>query len=90
MLRCRVSTLALALVVLLCGVVRADDTHMMTKEQLLSILEDPNVLVIDVRTKYDWDSSKAKIKGAVKEEGMRFGSWMNKYPKSNTIVLYCA
>jgi|WetSurMetagenome_2_1015567.scaffolds.fasta_scaffold793707_1 rhodanese-related sulfurtransferase len=68
----------------------ADDPHMMTKEQLVPLLGKSDVIIIDVRTKYDWDTSKVKIKGAVREEGMKFGQWMNKYPKDKTIVLYCA
>ena len=68
----------------------ADDPHMMTKEQLVPLLGKPDVIIVDVRTKYDWDNSKVKIKGAVREEGMKFGQWMSKYPKDKTIVLYCA
>jgi rhodanese-related sulfurtransferase len=83
------------LVLLLLGAflaspVRADDPHMMTKEQLRPLLGSSNLIIIDVRTNYDWDNSKTKIKGAVREEGMKFASWMNKYPKDKTIVLYCA
>jgi rhodanese-related sulfurtransferase len=85
-----VSTVLLLLIALACGVARADDAHMMTKEQLLPLLGKPDVIVIDVRTNYDWDTSKVKIKGAVREESMKFGSWMKKYPKDKTIVLYCA
>ncbi len=85
-----VSAVALVLIALSFGVVRADDPHMMTKERLLSLLGKPDVVIIDVRTNYDWSESKVKIKGAVREEGMKFGSWMNKYPKDKTIVLYCA
>ena len=72
------------------GVARADDTHTMTKDQLRPLLGKPDVIIIDVRTNYDWDNSKAKIPGAVREEGMKFASWMNKYPKDKTLVLYCA
>lgn len=35
-------------------------------------------------------TSKVKIKGAVREEGMKFGCLINKYPKDETIVLYRA
>jgi len=89
MVKYAVSTILLALVVLAYGVVRADDAHTMTKEQLRPMLGKPDVIIIDVRTKYDWDNSKVKIPGAVKEDGLKFGSWMNKYPKDKTIVLYC-
>ena len=85
-----ISAIILALSVLACAVARAGDVGMITKEQLLPLLGKPDVIVIDVRTKYDWDKSKTKIKGAVREDGMKFGSWMNKYPKDKTIVLYCA
>ena len=85
-----VSAVLLVLIGLAYGFAKADDTHMMTKEQLLPLLGKADVIIIDVRTKYDWDSSKVKIPGAVREEGMKFGSWMNKYPKDKTIVLYCA
>jgi len=85
-----VSFVMLVLVALAFGVARADDSHSMTVQQLRSMLGKPDVIIIDVRTNYDWDNSKVKIPGAVKEEGMKFASWMNKYPKDKTIVLYCA
>jgi predicted sulfurtransferase len=85
-----VSVVVLVLITLAFGVARADDSHTMTKEQLRPLLGKPDVIVIDVRTNYDWSESKVKIKGAVREEGMKFGAWMNKYPKDKTIVLYCA
>ena len=85
-----VSLVMLVLVALAFGVARADDSHSMTKEQVRSMLGKPYVIIIDVRTNYDWDNSKVKIPGAVKEEGMKFASWINKYPKDKTIVLYCA
>ena len=84
-----ISAIVLALVVLAYANARAADTQMITAEQLLPLLGKPDVIVIDVRTNYDWDKSRVKIKGAVREEGMKFGAWMNKYPKDKTIVLYC-
>ncbi len=80
----------LILVGLPCAISWADDPHAMTKEQLKPLLGKPGVVIIDVRTKYDWDNSKVKIPGAVREEGMKFSSWMNKYPKDKTLVIYCA
>jgi rhodanese-related sulfurtransferase len=47
-------------------------------------------LFIDVRSTYDWDNSKEKIPGAIREEPMQFESWMTKYSKEKTLVLYCA
>jgi rhodanese-related sulfurtransferase len=85
-----ISTILLALVAFSFGVARADNAQVMTKEQLLPMLGKSDVIIIDVRSKYDWDESKVKIPGAVRQEGMKFGSWMKKYPKDKTIVLYCA
>jgi rhodanese-related sulfurtransferase len=90
MKRTMVSIGLLVLLALTYGMARADDSHVMTKEQLRPLLGKPDVIIIDVRTNYDWDNSKRKIPGAVREEGMKFGSWMNKYPKDKTLVLYCA
>jgi rhodanese-related sulfurtransferase len=85
-----VATILFALVAFAFGNVRADDAYTMTKEQLLPMIGKSDVIIIDVRSKYDWDESKVKIKGAVREDGLKFGSWMKKYPKDKTIVLYCA
>jgi rhodanese-related sulfurtransferase len=90
MMKYVISIMLLLVITCTYGNCRADDSQMMTVEQLRSIMERPDVLVIDVRTAYDWDSSKIKIKRAVREEGMKFGSWMDKYPKDKTIVIYCA
>ncbi len=80
----------LLIAVFACGAEKTGDTRMMSAAQLLPMLEKRDLIIIDVRTSYEWDKSKVKIKGAVREEGMRFGSWMNKYPKDKIIVLYCA
>jgi rhodanese-related sulfurtransferase len=90
MMKYVVSSIMLALVALTFGIARAGDTHTMTKEQLLPLLGKSDVIIIDVRSKYDWDESKVKIKGAVREDGLKFGAWMKKYPKDKTIVIYCA
>jgi hypothetical protein len=82
--------LVLVIIMLAFGIAGADDSHMVTKEQLRSMLAKPDVIIIDVRSSHDWNKSKVKIPGAVREEGMKFGSWMGKYPKDKTIVLYCA
>ncbi len=61
---------------------KTDDTRLITAAQLLPMLGKPDLIIIDVRTSYEWDKSKVKIKGAVREEGMKFGSWMNKARKT--------
>jgi hypothetical protein len=62
----------------------------MTKDELKAMLGNPDLVIIDVRTQRDWTESDSKIKGAVREDPEAVESWANKYPKGNTIVLYCA
>jgi rhodanese-related sulfurtransferase len=90
MMKYVLSTVLMVFIVLAYGVARADDTHAMTKEQLLPLLGKPDVIIIDVSSNEGWDSRDKKIPGALREEPMKFESWMKKYPKDKTIVLYCS
>jgi rhodanese-related sulfurtransferase len=54
------------------------------------MMNNPDLVIIDVRTGRDWASSESKIKGAVREEPNKAESWADKYEKSKTLVLYCA
>ena len=85
-----ISMVLVVFFILTNGIARADDEHSMTKEQLLPILAKSDVIVIDVRSSHDWDNSKMKLPMARREDPMKFASWMKKYPKDKTIVLYCA
>jgi rhodanese-related sulfurtransferase len=62
----------------------------MTKEELKVKLDNPDLIVIDVRLGKDWTNSDLKIKGAVRENPEAVDSWANKYPKDKTLVFYCA
>jgi len=61
----------------------------MSIDGLKAQLENSDVIVIDVRTAHDWEGSKTKIKGAVREDAHNIASWINKYPKEKTLVFYC-
>jgi hypothetical protein len=62
-----------------------------TKEELKAMLGKPDLIIIDVRTISDWQRSKEKIKGAIRENPEESTkAWAAKYPKDKTIVLYCA
>ncbi len=67
----------------------AEDVSRMTKEELKLMIGDSQLVVIDVRTGKDWDGSKLKIKGEVREEPNKATSWVGIYDKKNTYVLYC-
>ncbi len=62
----------------------------MTKEELLPLLGRSDLTVIDLRFGRDWTDATLKIKGAVREDPMKPGQWIDKYPKDRMLVLYCA
>ena len=75
---------------LLAFAVASADAPRMSKEELRSRLGDKDIVIIDVRTGYDWDKSDSKIRGAVREDPQDAATWTKKYTKEKTIVLYCA
>jgi len=86
--------LVLVLIVLAMGIVAAaaaDKVPRITTEDLKAKLEDPDLIIIDVRARSDWDESAEKVKGAIREDPNKpTRTWAAKYPKEKTIVLYCA
>ncbi len=62
----------------------------MTKEELRSKLGSPDVTIIDVRVGGEWQASKEKIQGAVRQEPGEVKTWADKFPKDKTLVLYCS
>jgi rhodanese-related sulfurtransferase len=62
-----------------------------TKEQLLSMMGKPDVVILDVREPESWKKSKLKIQGAVREDPLKdVQGWSDKYPKDKTLVFYCS
>ena len=88
------SVFGIALILALVGVwmtpTMATDVTRMSKEDLKARLDDPDVVILDVRSGSDWKSSEFKIKGAIREESRNVDSWAGKYPTDKTLVLYCA
>jgi hypothetical protein len=62
----------------------------MTREELREKLGNPEILILDVRKKADWEASARKIPGAVHEDYEKVAEWAGKYPREKTRVLYCA
>jgi hypothetical protein len=63
----------------------------MTKEELKSLLGNPDMIIVDVRESEDYKESKFKIRGALREDSEKdIDSWANKYPKDKTLVFYCS
>ena len=62
-----------------------------TKEEVKSMIGNPDLIILDVRSNQDWKDSEWKIKDAIREDRKGEAStWMDKYPKDKTLVLYCA
>ena len=59
-----------------------------SKEELKDRLDDPNLIILDVRRPQDWKKSGIKIKGAIQENPYKFEKWYSRYPKTKTIILY--
>jgi predicted sulfurtransferase len=68
----------------------AGSIPLMTKEALAPMLDDPNVVILDVRAGRDWKSSEFKIKGAQRANPSDFADWGSTYAKDKKLVLYCA
>jgi rhodanese-related sulfurtransferase len=66
------------------------DVPRMTKEELKAMLDNPDIIIIDVRYGKDWTGSDMRIKGAVREDPNDVKSWVDKYAKDRLIILYCA
>jgi rhodanese-related sulfurtransferase len=54
------------------------------------LLGRQDVVVIDIRFGRDWNDATLKIKGAVREDPMKPGQWLDKYPKDKMMIFYCA
>ena len=66
------------------------ETDRISANQLQEMLGRSDVIVVDVRSKGDWNKSDSKIRGAVREDLGAISSWIVKYPKEKTVVFYCA
>ncbi len=66
------------------------DIQVMTKDELKEKLDDPNLVVVDVRTGKDWKASELKIKGAVRANAKDPSALAKAHGKDKTLVFYCA
>lgn len=68
----------------------AMDVGKMSVDELKGMLGADNLVILDVRTGKDWNSSEFKIKGALRANPGEFSTWGDTYPKDKKLVLYCA
>jgi hypothetical protein len=60
----------------------------MSVDELNDRLGESSLVVLDVRSEFDWSRSQAKIAGAVREAPGRI-DWAEKYSRNDILVLYC-
>mgnify|MGYP006278084837 len=83
------ASLILILMATLCWQsVWADDVPRISVEELRTMLDQNDLVIIDVRPKAQWDNSEFKLPGAVNENPFKAGTWGQFYHKDMTIVLY--
>ena len=68
----------------------AADVPKISKDKLKTMLGNPEVVVIDVRTLWDRNMSLKQIKGAIREDPADVKSWAKKVPQEKIVVVYCA
>ncbi len=69
---------------------KSGDVPRMKKDELKAMLDNPELVILDVRAEGDWKDGDSKIKGAIREDPGSVKSWAGQYSKEKTLVLYCA
>jgi len=72
------------------AIAMAQDVPRMSTDELKTMIGNPDLVIVDIRSGRDWSASESKITGAVREEPKKAASWADKYQKDKTFVLYCA
>jgi rhodanese-related sulfurtransferase len=67
----------------------APEAPLVSQQTLESWLNKPDLMIIDVRLG-SYETSKNKIKGAVRKDPYNVKSWAATLPRDKKIVLYCS
>jgi hypothetical protein len=86
--RVRLGLLISVFVIFLYLPADASDVSIITDIQLNRLLNNPEIVIIDVRSSKDWRSSQFKIKGAVRRIPKNFDSWAHDFPIDKELILY--
>lgn len=71
-------------------IILANEVPRISKEELRAMLDNPDLIIVDVRTSASWEKSMVRIRRAIREDPNDTKSWAEKYSKDKTLVLYCA
>jgi len=83
------ATLGVLVALIACTNMRGEVPRM-SKDELKAKLGSPDVVLLDVRAKNDWEGSSEKITGALRMDPQTVDAWAGTLPKGKGIVLYCA
>ena len=72
------------------GLAGSSDVPRMTVDELNTRLDEPGLIILDVRQDKDWATSDFKIKYAIYADPNAYDEWGAAYPRHQPIVLYCA
>ena len=84
------ATLSAVVILMTACFAQSQEVPRMSKEEVSKMLGNTDAIIIDVRQQSDWNNSKEKIKGAVREDPAEVATLMDKYPKDKTLIFYCA
>ncbi|MBW2617461.1 MAG: hypothetical protein JRC92_01120 [Deltaproteobacteria bacterium] len=66
------------------------EAALMSVAELSRIIDQPETVIIDVRSEKTFNASSEKIKGAKREDPHKVMAWYKKYLQEKIIVTYCA
>lgn len=73
-----------------CSSAVAADVARMSSAELRDRLEEPGLVILDVRRQGDYEREEIKIANAVRVDPGNVKGWVDNYSKEQSIVLYCA
>ena len=56
--------------------------------QVQHLLNNPDVIIIDVRKYRNWWRSSKKVLSAVREDPSKVDEWAQKYPRDKSLIFY--
>jgi hypothetical protein len=68
----------------------AAEAPRVSKEEVKSLLGNPDILILDARVGSSWSESGRKIKGAIRIDPYNVDSWAASLPKDKKIIIYCS
>lgn len=83
------ATLGVLVVLIACTHMRGEVPRI-PKDELKAKLGSPDLVLLDVRAKNDWEGSDQKIAGAVRMDPLTIDTWAGTLPKDKEIVVYCS